>query len=245
MGIDIAQKDALRQKGYARLPAAVSRELVDAALFAINASLGRGLRAEDVERFRSQTFCPELETHPVLLDLMNRSGLLEAVESLLGEGRLERVTHAQVALSFPTREPRPPTPHLDGMYTPTNGVPRGSVLSFTALLGVLLSDVPKADMGNLVVWPGSHSLYERYFREKGPQSLLDGMPQAALPAPETLTGQAGDAVLCHYQLGHAGGSNTSPHVRYAVYFRLKAKGHDRQKWECLTDLWREWPGMRA
>jgi hypothetical protein len=238
------QKDTLRERGLAHLPQAVPRPLVDAALHAINASLGRGLRAEDVERFRAQTFCPELEKSPILLDLVNRSGLLDTVESLLGPGRLERVTHAQVALAFPTDEkPKPPVPHLDGMYTPTNGVPRGSVLSFTALLGVLLSDVPGPRAGNLVVWPGSHLLYERYFREQGPQSLLQGMPKVPLPEPEHLTGRAGDAVLCHYQLGHAGGPNTSPHVRYAVYFRLKAKSHDRQKWECLTDVWREWPGM--
>lgn len=244
MELSAAQKDALRQRGVAHLPQAVPRPLVDAALRAINASLGRGLRAEDVERFRAQTFCPELEKSEVLLDLANRSGLVEAVESVLGQGRLERITHAQVALAFPTEEkPRPPVPHLDGMYTPTNGVPRGSVLSFTALLGVMLSDVPAAGAGNLVVWPGSHLLYERYFREQGPESLLQGMPKVSLPEPEPLTGQAGDAVLCHYQLGHAGGINTSPHVRYAIYFRLKARGHDRQKWECLTDLWREWPGM--
>jgi ectoine hydroxylase-related dioxygenase (phytanoyl-CoA dioxygenase family) len=69
------------------------------------------------------------------------------------------------------------------------------------------------------------------------------MPKVELETPEAVTGRAGDAVLSHYQLGHAGGPNTSPHVRYAVYFRLKRKGHDRQKWECLTDVWREWPGL--
>jgi hypothetical protein len=246
MELTAEQKNGLRERGLAHLAGAVPRPLVDAALRAINASLGRGLRAEDVERFRSQTFCPELEKSPVLLDLLNRSGLLQTIESLLGAGRLEPVTHAQVALAFPTDEkPRSPVPHLDGMYTPTNGVPRGSVLSFTALLGVMLSDLPAAGAGNLVVWPGSHRIYERYFREQGPQSLLQGMPKVALPEPEPILGAAGDAVLSHYQLGHAGGPNTSPHVRYAVYFRLKARGHDRQKWECLTDLWREWPGLTS
>jgi hypothetical protein len=239
------QKGALRERGYARLPGAIPRSRVEAALRAVNASLGRGLRPEDVEKFRAQSFCPELEKAPVLLDLARESGVLETVESVLGPGALERVTHAQVALTFPTADAsRPPVPHLDGMYTPQNGVPRGEILSFTALLGVLLSDVPEPGMGNLVVWPGSHLSYERYFREKGPRSLLDGMPKVELGVPEPVTGRAGDAVLSHYQLGHAGGPNTSPHVRYAVYFRLKAHGHDRRKWECLTDLWREWPGMR-
>ena len=47
------------------------------------------------------------------------------------------------------------------MYTPDNGVPAGSVLSFTMLAGIVLSDVETGDAGNLVVWPGSH-LVENY-----------------------------------------------------------------------------------
>jgi ectoine hydroxylase-related dioxygenase (phytanoyl-CoA dioxygenase family) len=107
-----------------------------------------------------------------------------------------------------------------------------------------LSDIPHADMGNLTVWPGTHRHYERYFRERGPQGLLDGMPQVPLPAPLQLTGQPGDAVLCHYQLGHGIAGNGSPSIRYAVYFRLKHVDHDSIHWECMTDIWREWAGMR-
>ena len=71
------------------------------------------------------------------------------------------------------------------------------------------------------------------------------MPDVDLGRPEPVLARAGDVVLCHYQLAHAAGPNTSPHVRYAVYFRLKARGHDDRRWECLTDLWREWPGLSA
>ncbi len=238
-------KESLRDGGFAILPGAVSPSLVEAALHAVNASLGRGLRAEDMEQFRARTFCPELEQAPELLDLVEKSGLLDLTHRLFGPGNLEPLRHAQVALAFPTGgKPAPPHPHLDGMYTPKNGVPRGEILSFTALLGVLLSDVPAPGMGNLMVWPGSHRAYERYFREKGPRSLLDGMPQVEIGDPQAVLGRAGDVVLSHYQLAHAGGTNTSPYIRYAVYFRLKVKGHDRRRWECLTDLWREWPGMR-
>jgi ectoine hydroxylase-related dioxygenase (phytanoyl-CoA dioxygenase family) len=73
--------------------------------------------------------------------------------------------------------------------------------------------------------------------------LLLGMPEVPLPAPQSVTGRAGDVVLCHYQLAHATGPNVSPHIRYAAYFRLEHVDHARQKWECLTDVWREWPGM--
>ena len=55
------------------------------------------------------------------------------------------------------------------------------------------------------------------------------MPDIDLGRPEPVLARAGDIVLSHYQLAHAAGPNTSPHVRYAVYFRLKRKGHDRSE----------------
>ena len=243
-----AEKDSLREGGYVVLPGLVPRERGEAALRAINACLGRGLRPEDVPRFRATSFCPELQKADVILDLFRDTPASGAAASLIGAEGLERVTTGQVALSFPAdggMDKRPPHPHLDGLYTPDNGVPQGSVLSFTMLAGIVLSDVTTPDAGNLVAWPGSHRVLEAYFRERGPKSLLAGMPGIDLGEPEPVLARAGDVVLCHYQLAHAAGPNTSPHVRYAVYFRLKRRGHDRQRWECLTDVWREWPALRA
>ena len=241
-----SEKDALREGGYVVLPGLVPRERVEAALRAINASLGRGLRPEDVPRFRATSFCPELQKADVILDLFRKTPAASAAASPLGSEGLERVTTGQIALSFPAeKDTRSPHPHLDGLYTPDNGVPKGSVLSFTMLAGIVLSDVTTPDAGNLIAWPGSHHILEAYFRERGPKSLLAGMPAIDLGRPEPVLARVGDVVLCHYQLAHAAGPNTSPHVRYAVYFRLKRKDHDRQKWECLTDVWREWPSMRA
>jgi ectoine hydroxylase-related dioxygenase (phytanoyl-CoA dioxygenase family) len=245
MELTADQVEQLFHDGWVRLPAAVASSEREAALRAINESLGRGIDPREVETYRARSFCPELQPQPVITDLLYRSGAWRAAESLLGEGRIEQVTRGQIALAFPTRSVAGGLhPHLDGMYTPNNGVPPGQVLSFSMLAGVLLSDVPAASSGSLIVWPGTHRLYETYFRDRGPQCLLDGMPPVPLPEPVPITGQAGDVVLCHYQLGHTAGPNTSPHVRYAVYFRLKHVDHARQRWECLTDIWREWPGVR-
>jgi ectoine hydroxylase-related dioxygenase (phytanoyl-CoA dioxygenase family) len=130
------------------------------------------------------------------------------------------------------------------MYTPTNGVKKGTIGNFTALIGVLLSDLPGPDAGNLAVWPGTHRSFETYFREHGPQALLEGMPQVEMPEPVQITGHAGDAVLCHYQLAHGIAGNASPHIRYAIYFRLSHVDHESVHWECMTDIWREWEGMQ-
>jgi hypothetical protein len=64
-----------------------------------------------------------------------------------------------------------------------------------------------------------------------------------LPAPEQFTGQAGDAALVHYQIGHGIAGNASPDIRYAIFFRLKHVDHDHYQWECMTDIWKEWEGM--
>jgi ectoine hydroxylase-related dioxygenase (phytanoyl-CoA dioxygenase family) len=219
----------------------------EAALRAINASLGRGLAPEDVPRFRARSFCPELQKSAAVLDLFRGTGVAEAAAALVAPESLEPVTTGQIALSFPVDASgsRRAHPHIDGLYTPENGVPKGSVLSFTMLAGVVLGAAPTAGGGHLVVWPGSHLALERHFRARGPKSLLEGMPDVDLGRPEEVVLRAGDAILCHYQLAHAGGENASADIRYAVYFRLKRKGHDAQRWECLTDVWREWPLVRG
>jgi hypothetical protein len=246
VGWSEAAAGALHRDGFVRVPAAVPRELVDRALLAINRSLGRGVDPRKLETFRSQSFCPELRKERVITDLLYGGAAWPLAHALLGRGRVKRPDSGQIALAFPTDgAPSPPHPHLDGMYTPTNGVPRGQIRSFTMLVGVMLSDVEAAGAGNLVAWPGTHLLYQDYFRRRGPRSLLEGMPDVPLPDPVAVTGRAGDAVLCHYQLAHAAGPNTSPHVRYAVYFRLEHVDHGRRRWEALTDIWREWPGLAA
>ena len=74
--------------------------------------------------------------------------------------------------------------------------------------------------------------------------MLEGMPSVELPSARQVIAEPGDAVLCHYQLGHGIAPNLSSHIRYAVYFRLSHVNHETIHWECMTDIWREWEGMR-
>jgi len=240
-----AEKEKLYRDGYVVLPGIVPRPLVQAALHAINHSLGsRGLPPEKLQEYGARSFCPELQHEPVITDLLNATALQAAAESVIGAGKVQPVRGGQIALRFPASSPRTPGPHLDGMYTPSNGVPKGTIANFTALVGVYLSDLAEPDAGNFTVWPGTHRLFEQYFRAHGPQSLLEGMPAIPMPAPVPITGRAGDGILCHYQLAHTAGGNGSPHIRYAVFFRLSHVEHGRYHWECMTDIWLEWEGMR-
>jgi hypothetical protein len=247
MEMNEVQKRELFENGFVRLPGAVPREKVDRALRAINASLGsEGIDPAELSTFRARSYCPEITGSAQITDLLNDTPLWSVAESAIGEGKVNPISNGQIALRFPTMDdPHGPHPHIDGMYSPDNGVPKGEILNFTALVGVFLSDVPEPYSGNFTVWPGTHRIYEEYFREKGPETLLDGMPPVEMPEPEQVTAKAGDAVLCHYQLAHGIAGNGSPNIRYAIFFRLSHVDHESVRWECMTDIWREWKGMRS
>ena len=240
------QRQHLLDQGYVVIPGVVPRIMVDAALKAINTSLGQGIDPVQVPTYRSRLFCPELQGQPVATDLFNRTPARALVESLVGEGNLKPVTGAQIALRFPIAG-EPPAQfscHLDGMYSPLNGVQEGTISNFTMLAVVLLSDVPEPYMGNFTVWPGTHHQFEAYFREHGPDALLHGMPPIDYPEPVQICGRAGDLVLTHYQLAHTAGPNASPHVRYAAIYRCYHVEHGSCRKEAMTDVWLEWPAVR-
>jgi hypothetical protein len=224
-----------------QLRGVVPPERIDAALAVINRSLGdQGMPPDRLPEMRARTYCPELVQAPEILALYAEARALP--EAAIGRVRVP--SEGQIALRFPQAQGRPPTPHIDGMYAPNNGVPAGTLLHFTALLGVFLSDVPGTDGGNFTVWPGSHRLLEGHFRQHGTGTIANGLPPLALPPPRPLTGRAGDVVLAHYALAHAAAANLSPHIRYAVFFRLYHTEHDAADTRPLTQLWSQWEGMR-
>jgi hypothetical protein len=247
MTLNRFQAQAMYEQGYVVIPGVVPRVMVDAALRAVNANLGQGIDPEKVPIYQSRSFCPELQSAAVMTDLFNATPARALVESFVGEGNLRPVGGAQIALRFP-RDADPPSRlggHLDGMYSPLNGVAAGTISNFTMLAVILLSDVPAPWSGNFTVWPGTHHGFESYFREHGPEALLQGMPPIEYPEPVQICGRAGDLVLAHYQLAHAAGPNSSPHVRYAAIFRCHHVDHGSHRPEAMTDLWLEWPAVRA
>jgi len=240
------QKLEIIDTGFTLLHDVVPADKVAAALRVINAALGaNGADPARLPIYRSQSWVPEVTGDPAILGLLTETPLWSLAESAIGEGTIEPVDYGQIAMRFPSMEPAgTPHAHIDGMYTPTNGVPEGQIMNFTALVGVYLSDVPTPHAGNFVVWPGTHRLYADYFTREGAEALLDGMPPIDIGEPVQTTPKAGDAVLSHYQIGHGIASNVSPNIRYAIYFRLKRTGRDEIRTEVMTDLWREWDGLR-
>ena len=251
MQFSYAQKQGFYEQGYTIARGIVPQMMIDAALRNINAWVGEGMHPDEMTRFRAQSYAPELQDQPVITDLVNQSPIISLAESVMGVGNVPPATSGQIALRYPNMidPPQPPHPHLDGLHTPTNGVPAGEVRNFTMLVVILLSELKAPYSGNFTVWPGTHHQYEAYFKEHGADALhkgaSKGMPQIDLPEPVQILGQPGDVCFTHYQLGHTAAPNVSPHVRYAVIFRLRhaARENPSMNINALTDLWLEWPGM--
>lgn len=249
MKLDPEQQRSLRDDGYLLLPGLIPRPLVEAALQAINHSLGSvGIDPGQLPTYRVRTFVPELVKSPAILDLLKASPLLAAAEAALGPGNVRVSSETQIALRFPGAPGAagsPAVPHIDGISVPGNGVPPGTLYHFTALGAVFLSDVLEPDQGNFTVWPGSHRVVEAFFREHGPAGMIDRFPDLALGSPRPVLARAGDAVLAHYQLAHGIAPNRGPNIRYATFYRLFHTRHESLGNRPLTDQWLEWEGLTA
>ena len=117
MELSPAQKLEIFEKGYIRIPGVVPRIMVNAALRAINHSVGEGMPAEEMNRFRSQSYCNEVQKTPCITDLFNGTPAHSLAESLLGQGKINPVRGGQIALRFPTysKDAAPKlAPHIDG-----------------------------------------------------------------------------------------------------------------------------------
>ncbi len=245
MKLTVEQMQEIYKNGFVRLPGVVPQKNVQVALRAINFSVGQGMDRKEMPEFRSRSYCPELLGKPPILDLLYETPLYSLAESAADSG-LKLAGGGQIALRFPVMEhPGTMAPHIDGLYSPNNGVRKGTIFTFTMLAGIFLSDVPNHYWGNFVVWPGSHKLYESYFQQHGPDILRKQMPDVTLPEPHQVLANPGDAILCHYQLGHTVAINVSPYVRYAVFFRLTHPDHRKNIPLVFTDMWREWPRLRS
>ena len=246
MALEPERQQALFDDGYLIVRDAVPRARVEAALKAINHSLGeQGIDKSQIWTLRAQTFCPELIAADAILDLYRGTALQAVAEAAIGAGLLPPPATGQIALRFPQQiaQPKDPYPHIDGMPGPLNGVTAGTIYHFTALGGVFLSDVSEPFQGNFTVWPGTHRTLAAHFAAQGTDELLQGFPRIAMPPPRQLTARAGDAILAHYQLAHGAAANVGPHVRYAVFFRLARQGHDPSSTATMVDIWREWSGV--
>lgn len=180
------------------------------------------------------------------------SGVLALAAALVTPRSIDLAfDHIQIATSIHGWDHRPHGGHIDGYGLPGQTEPA----SFTMLAGIYLGDESEPGRGNLWVWPASHLVHERLFRERGADALMDpasmGGHACLLPgAPDFGPGRPvlasrGDVLLAHYLLAHNQSGNMSGTLRRIVYYRLAAEGH-RERWrDTQTDALLEYPAVRA
>src|SRR3954470_9577319 len=111
-----SQKQSLHDDGYVVISGIIPREKIDAALKAINHSIGAGMEPSRIDEFYKKSFCPELCDSDVITDLLNWTAARELIESAIGKGQVLWPATGQLALRFPTlKPPQLPRPHIDGM----------------------------------------------------------------------------------------------------------------------------------
>ena len=231
--------------GYVCLPQVVAPECVKAALRMANKTLGQTpLEKRDLI----------ISADDSILSMFNRNEAIKnAVGTLLGiEARcVPMVAAAQLAFRMPgdlcvsgTFLPVPAWNsmwHIDGLDKP----PR--IGNFTLLVGVALRDVLEDFEGNLVVYPRSHHVLERYFTESGFDDAHKGLktlPVLPFAEPKQVRLKAGDCVVAHYQLAHSIAPNTGAEIRTMVYFRINVR-QDGFRPEAMLDAWNDFsPAFR-
>lgn len=232
------QKDHLYTNGWVVIPQVVPQTMIKEAYNAINRTVEGYLDS-------IQTRSTELRSDDRLKNLFFKTNAFSLAESVLGKGKATPSLNIQAALRFPALEDKPGAlvPHIDGFHPSKDGQ-AGAIRPFAALVGFFLNDVDEDWAGNFTVWPGTHHLFEEYFRTHKPDPELKfGIPPVTLPQPIQLKVKAGDMLLVHYQLAHTASANISSSVRYAVYFRFHHKDKPKDSLDVLSDIWRYWEGM--
>jgi hypothetical protein len=240
----------LIREGYVHFPGLIDAHTIAAARAVIDADLAVNYDPARKPEYDSRSFCPDVLGTPPIVALNEHPGVRAKIGALLDLDNVVFDNRGQVAIrqAHNTNQNFPPHPHIDGFPAPNNGVEANHIQPFALLVGVFLSEVDREFAGNFTVWPGSHYLYEKHFRERGALAPKEGMPELSLGQPRQLMGSPGDVVLCHYQLGHSAAVNTSDNDRYAAFFRNNYK--DLSEWESphrseavlrhLANLWDGW-----
>ncbi|HEY0077002.1 MAG TPA: phytanoyl-CoA dioxygenase family protein [Pyrinomonadaceae bacterium] len=234
-------QDDLRTQGFCRFESLTPQPLLKAAREAIERDLRENYRPERQLEYDHQSYCPDLRGTPPIMNLLTESPIRDVLDEALG---LDEIgwDGGQIAIRRAHNHPQPeePVPHIDGFASGLNGLEERRVYSLTALVGVFLTPVVRPFAGNFTVWPGSHYVYESYFRRRGIRAMSEPMPTPDVGRPTQLMCGAGDAVLFHYQLAHTAAVNTSDDDRIAVYFRIWLHAMEQDRWRYLTNIWDGW-----
>lgn len=189
---------------------------------------------------------PASGPHPAIHGTVMESPIFEMAEELVGKGKLNEGGPGP-ALVFPSGDEdwdAPERGHLDGYYTPNNGVPEGTVGLFHVGTTIYVEHVEPRGAG-FTVWPGTHRAAGEYFKTHSLLSVQGGVfnEKIEFPEPVEITGPPGTVCLWHGQLVHSGSKNCRRRIRMALIGRLARKDVNNIRFESPNDIWEYWEGI--
>ena len=137
--------------------------------------------------------------------------------------------------------------HLDGYYTPTNGVPEGTVGYMTINATIYAEDIEHRG-GCFTVFPGTHRMAHEYFKTRSLLSVKGGSSSQIwsdeeMPKAVEFEGRAGDVCFWHGQMVHTGSKNVNRNIRMALIGRFSRKNSNDICFETSGDMWEYWEGI--
>ena len=189
-------KNCFKENGCLIVRGVLSPEQIQAAQDALweNIEADRNDPATWVEASQRS---PTPATHPAIRATVHESPIFAMMEEMVGKDQLNP-SSAGPALRFPSKGQTwspPERGHLDGYYTPTNGVPEGTVGYMTINVTIYVEDIDSKG-GCFTYWPGSHHVAHEYFKTHSLLSVQGGVSSDIYPAGEfpegrEFVGQAG------------------------------------------------------
>ncbi|NKB69712.1 MAG: hypothetical protein GKR89_21795 [Candidatus Latescibacteria bacterium] len=238
-------KELFKEHGYLVRQDVLSRDQIEAAQDA----LWEGIEADRTDQatwIGAGPRVPVRSNHPAIRATLHESPAFAMAEELVGKDRLNQGGPGP-HLNFPTGSDDwtlPTGGHLDGYYTPTNGVAEGTVGCFQVGVTIYVEDI-EPQGGGFTLWPGSHQKAAEYFKTHSLLSLQGGGSRGAFDPGQgrEITGPAGTVCFWHGQMTHSGSKNCGRNIRMALIARLARKDVDDIRFESPDDMWEYWEGI--
>jgi len=222
----------------------VSRELADRAAALVTNWYRGDMDLTQIAEYTQRTFAPDHGSHPDVLALFTRSGVVELVRELVGD--FIPIATTQIQIRVPESELHNVQPdkamHVDGVSCPH--LDPTELRTFSLLVGVVLSDISDPAGGALRYVPGGHLRMADWFRTEWSLGITDQVPPY-VDAEEGVSflGRPGDVLLMHHLVPHAVGRNHTTTPRIMAYFRVSHVDHASRRLDALRDPWLDYPAL--
>ena len=247
--LTLEDKSFFKENGYLIKRGVLS----DAQVQAARDALWDGI---EVDRNKPETWvqsgprvpCPG--SHPAIRATVQESPVFSMMEEMVGVGQLNGGGPGP-HLVFPSGDDEwtgAKHGHLDGYYTPTNGVPEGTVGYMTINVTIYVEHIEHRG-GCFTVFPGTHRMAHEYFKTHSLLSVQGGSSNRIwsdeeMPSALEFEGAPGDVCFWHGQMVHTGSKNVNRNIRMALIGRFSRKDSNDIRFETPDDMWADWEGLR-